>query len=69
MDIEGWLCQSPASHEKTLPTSGIVSKFGSDVISYDVLLKSTIFFVKHIVEIAKKRISRSYEIAYPAQYR
>lgn len=43
-------------------------KLGSNVILYDVLLKSIIFFVKHIVEIAKERISRSYEIAYPAQY-
>ena len=44
-------------------------KFGSNVIFYDVLLKSTICFVKNIVEIAKARISRSYEIAYPTQYR
>ena len=44
-------------------------KFGSNVIFYDVLLKSTIFLWKNIVEIAKARVSRNYEIAYPTQYR
>lgn len=34
-----------------------------------MFFSNQLFFVKNIVEIAKARISRNYEIAYPTQYR